>query len=210
MDFLFHLLAFPLGSVCELLKGLNMVGCLGNLYRSVETLNQNYLQPNNNIQTLLKPKVISCCNSTMVLPYTTDPSPLPKFYVCSSVYNNNNCRSYVSDDPKALCSNCKNHMSREITYVKPISYYEEDVGYVKDLVTYIVMDDLSIMPMSNIPTTTLLKKFNIKDMGTLEEKLITFNVSEVIYIYIYVIRTILMYNLVCSSCSSSICIKNQF
>uniref|UniRef100_A0A9I9EIK3 DUF674 domain-containing protein n=1 Tax=Cucumis melo TaxID=3656 RepID=A0A9I9EIK3_CUCME len=114
----------------------------------------------------------------MVLPYTTDPSPLPKFYVCSSVYNNNNCRSYVSDDPKALCSNCKNHMSREITYVKPISYYEEDVGYVKDLVTYIVMDDLSIMPMSNIPTTTLLKKFNIKDMGTLEEKLITFNVSE--------------------------------
>ncbi|KAA0062233.1 DUF674 domain-containing protein [Cucumis melo var. makuwa] len=66
-------------------------------------------------------------------------------------------------------------MSREITYVKPISYYEEDVGYVKDLVTYIVMDDLSIMPMSNIPTTTLLKKFNIKDMGTLEEKLITFN-----------------------------------
>ncbi|KAA0052180.1 DUF674 domain-containing protein [Cucumis melo var. makuwa] len=69
-------------------------------------------------------------------------------------------------------------MSREITYVKPISYHEEDVGYVKDLVTYIVMDDLSIMPMSNIPTTTLLKKFNIKDMGTLEEKLITFNVSE--------------------------------
>ena len=116
----------------------------------------------------------------------------------------------MSDDPKALCSNRKNHMSREITYVKPISYHEEDVGYVKDLVTYIVMDDLSIMPMSNIPTTTLLKKFNIKDMGTLEEKLITFNVSEVIYIYIYVIRTILMYNLVCSSCSSSICIKNQF
>lgn len=29
VDFLFHLLAFPLGSVCELLKGPNMVGLFG-------------------------------------------------------------------------------------------------------------------------------------------------------------------------------------
>lgn len=180
VDFLFHLLSFPLGSVCELLKGQNMVGCLGNLYRSVETLNQNYLQPNSNIQTFLEPKVISCGNTSVGLPYTSDPSPLPKFYVCNSDYSYS-CRFYVSNDPKALCSNCGLHMSREITCVKPISYCE-DLGYVKDLVTYIVMDDLSIMPMSSIPTITLLKKFNIKEMAALEEKLITFNFNEVIYI----------------------------
>ncbi|CAK9323741.1 unnamed protein product [Citrullus colocynthis] len=167
-----------------------MVGCLGNLYQSVETLNQNYLQPDNNTDTLLKPKLVSFCSSTTLLPsFSTEPSPLPKYYKCI----NSNC-SYCNcridgnfDDPKPLCPLCKEPMTPKFRYAKAPSgstntnisttNYEEQGGYVKGVVTYMVMDDLSIKPMSTISTITLLNNFNIKEVGALEERIITLDVN---------------------------------
>ena len=57
IDFLFHILALPVGTFIALLTKQGMVGCLGNIYESVENLNITYLQPNLNKETLLKPKV---------------------------------------------------------------------------------------------------------------------------------------------------------
>ncbi|WMV35528.1 hypothetical protein MTR67_028913 [Solanum verrucosum] len=53
VDFLFHILALPIGSVVRLLSTKEMVGCLGNLYESLENL---YIQPNQDKDILLKPK----------------------------------------------------------------------------------------------------------------------------------------------------------
>jgi hypothetical protein len=46
IDFLFNLLSLPIGTVVKLLSSNGMVGSLGNLYQSVENLNQNYMLPN--------------------------------------------------------------------------------------------------------------------------------------------------------------------
>ncbi|KAJ4809924.1 hypothetical protein LUZ62_022490 [Rhynchospora pubera] len=43
-------------------------------------------------------------------------------------------------------------------------------GYVKEVVTYSVMDDLTVVPMSTISSITILNKFQIKDLRSLEEK----------------------------------------
>jgi Protein of unknown function (DUF674) len=53
-------------------------------------------------------------------------------------------------------------------------------GYVKGLITYLVMDDLSVMPMSNISAIALLKKFQLKDLSMLCEMTVEFGMKEVL------------------------------
>ncbi|XVF83485.1 hypothetical protein PTKIN_Ptkin16aG0491700 [Pterospermum kingtungense] len=48
----------------------------------------------------------------------------------------------------------------------------QEGGYVKEAVTYMITDDLLVMPMSITYIITLLNKFNVKDVGVLQEKVI--------------------------------------
>ncbi|XP_017647963.2 uncharacterized protein LOC108488178 [Gossypium arboreum] len=43
-------------------------------------------------------------------------------------------------------------------------------GYVKGVVTYMVMDDLVVSPMSKISSITLLNKFKFQEVGIFEER----------------------------------------
>uniref|UniRef100_A0A7N2MD45 DUF674 domain-containing protein n=1 Tax=Quercus lobata TaxID=97700 RepID=A0A7N2MD45_QUELO len=52
--------------------------------------------------------------------------------------------------------------------------------YVKDKVTYMVMDDLAVKPFSTTSLTTLLNKLNVKDIGALEEKVVDLGMEEVV------------------------------
>jgi hydroxymethylpyrimidine/phosphomethylpyrimidine kinase len=45
-----------------------------------------------------------------------------------------------------------------------------------------VMDDLVIEPMSTISSITLLNKFHVKEIGTLQEKVVEMGMEEVKYI----------------------------
>uniref|UniRef100_A0A0E0JE69 Uncharacterized protein n=1 Tax=Oryza punctata TaxID=4537 RepID=A0A0E0JE69_ORYPU len=59
IDFLFSLLALPVGTVIKLLGRESMAGCVGNLYTSVENLHYTYLQPDATKDALLHPVVLS-------------------------------------------------------------------------------------------------------------------------------------------------------
>lgn len=50
---------------------------------------------------------------------------------------------------------------------------------VKDNVTFLVMDDLFIQPMSAISIITLLNKLDFKEVGTLQEKVVELGLVEV-------------------------------
>ncbi|KAM3374726.1 hypothetical protein P3S68_013440 [Capsicum galapagoense] len=72
-------------------------------------------------------------------------------------------------------------MSRRLTYVAPptaVGAVAAAGGFVKDVVTYMVMDDLVVKPMSTISSITLLNKFNVKDVGVLKEKVVNFGMGE--------------------------------
>ncbi|KAL6183480.1 hypothetical protein ACLB2K_044891 [Fragaria x ananassa] len=56
VDFIFTLLSLPVATVISLLSGDGMVGCIGNLYESVQDLGDTHLAPNFNKDMLLKPK----------------------------------------------------------------------------------------------------------------------------------------------------------
>ncbi|GAB4857112.1 hypothetical protein Ancab_015023 [Ancistrocladus abbreviatus] len=51
-------------------------------------------------------------------------------------------------------------------------------GYVMEKVTYMIMDDLVVKPMSTISGITLLNRFSIKDVSSLEEKVVHLGLGE--------------------------------
>ncbi|MCD7458018.1 hypothetical protein HAX54_036951 [Datura stramonium] len=174
VDFLFHILSLPVATVISLLKEKGMIGCLHNLYESVENLDDTYIQSNLGKDMLLKPKSpVGISSGPLLLlkdvPFQTS------LYKCDS-----SCSSYATDDPTAICPSCGRHMSRGLQYVAPPAKAAVAAtgGFVKGVVTYMVMDDLVVKPMSTISSITLLNKFNVKDVGVLHEEFVTFGMEE--------------------------------
>ncbi|XP_030931604.1 uncharacterized protein LOC115957494 [Quercus lobata] len=201
IDFLFHILALPVGTFIALLTKQGMVGSLGNIYESIENLNITYLQPNLNKETLLKPKVHISGGGTgvpLLLPNVESSSSTSlKFYKCAGnnrsvisspfggvqTVRGGDCINYVANDNRAICPSCKNVMNHELNFVHSPSATNagsssSEGGYVKGVVTYMVMDDLVVKPMSTISSITLLNRFNVKDVGALEEKVVHLGIDE--------------------------------
>ncbi|GMI87077.1 hypothetical protein like AT5G01150 [Hibiscus trionum] len=186
VDFLFNILLLPVGSVIRLLTKEAMVGSLGNLYRSVENLGDAYIIPKTNKDTLLKPKYSpsSATNIPLLLP-TIQSSTKQGFYHCSNgggYYTN--CRLYYANDPTATCPSCSRVMNSPATLVNPpnkastSSSSANEGGYVKGVVTYTIMDDLTVTPMSTISSIAMLSKFNVKQVDALEEKVVNVGMKE--------------------------------
>uniref|UniRef100_A0A803M3M2 DUF674 family protein n=1 Tax=Chenopodium quinoa TaxID=63459 RepID=A0A803M3M2_CHEQI len=55
VDFLFHIMSLPVGTIIKLLNVDSMVGSLGALFKSIESLSTDYFQPNLNKDSVLKP-----------------------------------------------------------------------------------------------------------------------------------------------------------
>ncbi|XP_058182416.1 uncharacterized protein LOC131300535 [Rhododendron vialii] len=163
VNFLFTLLSLPVSTVVRLLTARNMVGSLGNLYDSVENLSDTYMQPNSTEASLL---------------FTDDDAAAP---AVNKMYKCGNCHRFVTNDLKATCPSCMCAMSTEVTFV-PSKVANSDLsgkgGYVKGVITYMVMDDLVVMPMSTISGIALLSKFIVTNVQSLEEKVVTFGMDE--------------------------------
>ncbi|XP_058182417.1 uncharacterized protein LOC131300536 isoform X1 [Rhododendron vialii] len=174
VDFLFTLLSLPVGTVVRLLTAKSMVGCLGNLYDSIESLSDTYMQPNQSKEVLLKPKAAACSTEASLF-LTDDDSAAKKVYMCGNYHR------YIADDPRAICPSCKLTISIEVPFVAPQVANDglsSQGGYVKGVVTYMVMDDLVVTPMSTISGIAMLSKCNVTNVGALEEKVVSFGMDE--------------------------------
>ncbi|KAL7612600.1 hypothetical protein Lser_V15G08702 [Lactuca serriola] len=72
-------------------------------------------------------------------------------------------------------------MSTQLTFVGGggmLNGMAEGGGFVKGVVTYMVSDDLVVKPMSTISSITMLNKFNVKEVGCLEEKVVSLEMKE--------------------------------
>ena len=188
VDFLLSLLALPVGTVIRLLTKSTMAGCIANIYGSLEKLDESYLQPNQNKDSILKPTITTqVTNPNFLLPDTKKPENR-KLYYCPSH------PGYVSDIQYYVCNRCRPQsfgpppsMSQEVKFVgtnvsastDTLATSDQAGGYVKGLVTYMVTDDLSVSPMSMVSVVGLLNKIEIKDFSVLEEKVVEFGINEV-------------------------------
>jgi hypothetical protein len=190
VDFLFSLLALPVATAVKLVGKDDMVGCVGNLYASVEKLDATYVQPGAAKDAFLSPTVLSpaaSSNSALLrLPAAPPPPGQPKtFYRCTNTYNSN-CRSYISDTYGKACPACNNQMTTAAQYLQSAGSAGQAVvkagegkGFVQGIVTYTVLDNLKVTPMSTISGITMLNTFAVRDLGDLQEKTVQLGYNEV-------------------------------
>ncbi|XP_030931948.1 uncharacterized protein LOC115957766 [Quercus lobata] len=179
VDFLFNILALPVGTFIPLLNQ-EMEGSLGNIYDSIQNISPTYLKPNVK-DSLLTPKVyISGDTGGLLQLPNVIKSTHRKLYGCSS-----SCFS-MSDDSETICWIHRRFTDSVLKYRGTPSsnnpYFsrgQTDGGYVEELVTYMVMDDLAVKPLSSTASIiNLLDKFNVKNMGALEEKVVELGMDE--------------------------------
>ncbi|KAI3748696.1 hypothetical protein L6452_11958 [Arctium lappa] len=174
VDFLFQILSLPVGTVIKLLKKYSMVGSLGNLYNNIENISDTYMQSKSSKDFILNPKIANYVAHVPLLIPNDHILMVRKFYGC---YHH----LYIADDPNAICPSCKTRMNTEASYVAEASAAKvtaEGGGFVKEAVSYMVMDDLEVKPMSTISSITMLNKFNVKKIGDLEEKVVSLEMKE--------------------------------
>jgi len=184
VDFLFSLLCLPIGTVIRILNKNQMVGSLGNLYESVENLDETYMQAEQHKDLLLKPSAPVPSQISGLLPSINDTSTnnsTNMFYRCQNHYG------YVTCDNTTTCpQQCRRTMNIKMAFVDDKvgkTNFDDKSGFVKEGVTYMVMDDLVIQPLSSISSITLLNKFNIKEVGVLQEKVVELNMKKACYIF---------------------------
>ena len=178
VDFLFHIFSLPLGTVVNLVTRKGMVGCLGDLSQSIEALNSDCLQPNVTKDSVLKPAMgTSGVAVRLPLMLLSNVGNVARdFYRCSSQFCKG-CENYVTDFSGTLCPRCKGQMSTPVSYVVPAE--GSGGGYVTGVVSYMVMDNLEVKPMSTISGITFISKFNVKDVNCLAEKEVRVGLTEV-------------------------------
>ncbi|KAM1069325.1 hypothetical protein ACFX13_001286 [Malus domestica] len=193
VDFLFTLLSLPIGTVIGLLPKDGMVGSLGKLYGSVKSLSSTYMQPYFNKESLLKPKATATIGvgaDVLHMLMIDDSTAEKSFYYCdcrsrrqqSYCYNGSSGNpTVVTDNPEAICPHCSSSINTKATFVHGSaaeSGTSGEGGYVKGVVTYMIMDDLEVQPMSTISSITMLNRFNVRDVGALEEKVVHLTMEE--------------------------------
>ncbi|KAH7839248.1 hypothetical protein Vadar_001722 [Vaccinium darrowii] len=176
VDFLFNLLHLPLATVVSLLRGQTMVGSLGNLYESIQNLSETYFQSNQTKDYVLKPKAPFSATQVPLLSLEGGLSLAKRYYTCPQ-----RCYNEYSENARSICRSCKNSFSWEMQYVAAANEVGAvgEGGFVKGVVTYMVMDDLMVTPMSTISGITMLNKFNVKEVGALEERVVDLGMPEV-------------------------------
>ena len=182
VDFLLSIFTLPVGVVTRLLKdGGGVVGCLPSLYQSIKNLSVTYIKQEKNKLFLLEPKlVMPGAELPLLLPNVA--STFSQLYRCPNT--GSNCLSVVAIDVGMICPSCKYKMDRNVKCVDPTSETRAassagEEGYVIGTVAYMVMDDLEVKPSSSSFLVTLLTKFNVKDVGDIEEKVVDLGMDEV-------------------------------
>ncbi|WVZ72347.1 hypothetical protein U9M48_020822 [Paspalum notatum var. saurae] len=167
--------------------GATMVGSVGNLYRSVAELDAGHVCCRDAKNSLLEPVVLH-------LVAAPAPAPAPSgggLFRCKGCSCSLKCYDYVARVSGTPCPVCKGKMSKEVQLVevesggamsaaaagKGISRCT-GTGYVRDMVTYTVMDDLSVAPMSTICAVTALVALGVSDLTGLEAKTVEIGYKE--------------------------------
>ncbi|XP_047045207.1 uncharacterized protein LOC124649659 [Lolium rigidum] len=180
VDFLFSLLAMPTSNVLKHLGNESMVGCIGNLYTSIEKLDDPYVQPGAAKDAILTPTVLPrAAKSNRSFFRLPELSPAMKRFFGWGGYTYSSSRNYVTEERGAQCPMCGTQMFGDSQYVSSEHLTQEAKGLVQGgMVTYTVTDDLKIFPMSNISSIALLNTIAVRDLGALQERIVQLGYKE--------------------------------
>lgn len=171
VDILISFLTLPLGTIARLLAKESdsdmqptKVGSLSSLYESVANLNDECLWTDTCKEMLLQPRnsIEDYCRSLKLNLDDTEPT---KYYVCSNLL-------YCRQKSRVMVSTFKNKKcSCGCLLAQPISPESSNVfeGFVKNNESFIITDDLTVVPNSLDTVFRLLKNFGVENTSSVEQ-----------------------------------------
>ncbi|PWA88816.1 hypothetical protein CTI12_AA117050 [Artemisia annua] len=182
VDILFSFMTLPMGTIVRLLEKIpdqkvKALGSLQNLYQSLTDLPVNSLSTEESKLMMLYPKssLYEYCRNLILKIDDTQPT---KYFTCEKMSCIQHSDATFSTCNSARCRLCGNHLTREIDYKTSTTNTGGscvDGGvFVTNITTFIVTDDLRVMPNCSSFGIQLLRDAGITDASQLEER--TFDV----------------------------------
>ncbi|KAK9078682.1 hypothetical protein SSX86_002739 [Deinandra increscens subsp. villosa] len=186
VDILFSFMTMPMGTIVRLLskasdEKIEALGSLNILYQSLNDFPESYLATEECKFMLLNPRNLSydlCRNLKLKI---DDTEPL-KYFLCGDCRSKGyTCNMRFSICNKAKCIRCGKLMS---------SYHSSAISnvfvgggmFVSDIATFIVTDDLSVIPYSAAGILRLLADLGINDTSLLEERKLDLDSKQMLYL----------------------------
>lgn len=173
VDTLFSFLTLPMGTIVRILKNHSdlesgSIGSFKTLYEGVQNLDTKHLWTEECKTMLLNPRNWAeneCCNLKLNID-NTEPT---KYFICKNWGCSCGSTASVSTRTTVKCS-CGNLMNRAVIVDSNVSAVHGEGGvFVIETASFIISDDLHVIP--NLPDNALglLKDLEIRDIGVLEE-----------------------------------------
>ncbi|KAG5253777.1 DUF674 family [Salix suchowensis] len=186
VDILFSFLTMPTGTIIHLLSSLSPekgIGCMNNLYKSVENTDVMYFRTEACKDMLLLPHnaAAAYCKS---LKLKIDDFDALRFFCCES----SQCTTHrykLWSHYKNLYCGCGRPMSRIVNLsCQAPSNRGSDARnrgvFVKGLTRFVVSDNFQVMPVSTSASISILTKLGVMDTDTIEERTFDIGVTEVL------------------------------
>ncbi|KAK1588421.1 hypothetical protein Q3G72_023133 [Acer saccharum] len=185
VDVLLSFLTMPMGTIIKLIRSKPPtlgIGCMNNLYKSVENLDVQQLQTKECKTMLLNPKNAVAAECKRLKINIDEPH---KYFIC----DRKNCTLFsyklVSHYKDINCV-CGGTIASEIELFEKVQLQERDLdardngAFVKGLTRLIISDELEIMPASYKASLSLLSKLGVIDRTAVEECNFNVGVDEVL------------------------------
>ncbi|TQD93983.1 hypothetical protein C1H46_020408 [Malus baccata] len=143
-------LTLPLGFILEKMRNVSWKGCLDQLYKSVEDLDEQYLKSNFHKELLVNPKLAPGFRYENPLLGIEETS---FYFVNSKLTTDNSC---IPDNASAE--------SVKLNFVDPKSHEDRDKsaqGFLKGPATFTVTDNLVVRPLSLILEMSVLQELKV-------------------------------------------------
>lgn len=190
VDILFSFLTLPLATIVRILEGCldkKDVALLGikNLYQSLKDLPANYFSTDESKYILLNPRISSTYDICRKLKLNLDDTEPSKYFFCRSASCYKKSGEY-SLCKFAKCGKCGNNMDLEIKLNDSTANTGVDQVnggvFVSELTTFIVTDDLRLMPNTSDTWVQLLSDHGITDSSQIEERTINVGQEQILVI----------------------------
>ncbi|XP_059650152.1 uncharacterized protein LOC132295907 [Cornus florida] len=170
----FIFMTMPIGTIIRLTREQALkwgIGCLNNLYESIENLDDKHPQSEKCKEMLLCPRsAAEIYSRNLKLDFVDSNSN--EYYVCGS-----GCT--LSPYKTARC-HCGNHIGYMVKLKNPVSLPGGGGVFVKPTARFMITDDFQVLPMSTMTCLTLLKELGAVDGSTIKERCINIGKDEVL------------------------------
>ncbi|KAG6789370.1 hypothetical protein POTOM_005467 [Populus tomentosa] len=186
VDILFSFLTMPMGTIIHLISNLsptNGIGCMNNLYKSVENIDVKYFRTEACKDMLLHPHnaAAAYCKS---LKLKIDDLDTSSFFCCESSICTYSGYKLLGHYKNLYCG-CGRPMNRIMNLPCPAPSNsgsdERNQGvFVQELARFVVSDYFQVMPASTSASISLLTKLGVMCTSNIEERIFDIGVTQVL------------------------------